>query len=76
MSLPFFLGSQDKKPSDWVDDSMMDDPEDKKPEGWVEEKRIVDANAPLLKGSEVEWMMRMWHLFVTLQWNVGTWGVR
>lgn len=75
MSLPFF-GSQDKKPSDWVDDSMMDDPEDKKPEGWVEEKRIVDANAPLLKGSEVEWMMRMWHLFVTLQWNVGTWGVR
>mmetsp|Transcript_6455 Transcript_6455/g.14859 ORF Transcript_6455/g.14859 Transcript_6455/m.14859 type:complete len:388 (-) Transcript_6455:68-1231(-) len=35
----------DKKPSDWVDDSMMDDPEDKKPDGWVEEKRIVDANA-------------------------------
>eukprot|EP00438_Fugacium_kawagutii_P008702 Skav236562 [mRNA] locus=scaffold1066:418793:424215:- [translate_table: standard] len=35
----------DKKPKDWVDDSMMDDPEDKKPENWVEEKRIVDANA-------------------------------
>eukprot|EP00928_Gymnodinium_smaydae_P043835 TRINITY_DN292_c0_g1_i4.p1 TRINITY_DN292_c0_g1~~TRINITY_DN292_c0_g1_i4.p1 ORF type:complete len:411 (+),score=154.44 TRINITY_DN292_c0_g1_i4:62-1234(+) len=35
----------DKKPSDWVDDSMMDDPEDKKPEDWVEEKRIVDAEA-------------------------------
>merc|ERR1712056_90873 len=35
----------DKKPSDWVDDSMMDDPEDKKPEDWVEEKRIVDASA-------------------------------
>eukprot|EP00434_Breviolum_minutum_P020806 symbB.v1.2.018354.t1/scaffold1457.1/size117646/12 len=36
---------EDKKPSDWVDDSMMDDPEDKKPDGWVEEKRIVDAKA-------------------------------
>eukprot|EP00435_Cladocopium_sp_Y103_P034566 s6_g8.t4 len=36
---------EDKKPSDWVDDSMMDDPEDKKPENWVEEKRIVDDKA-------------------------------
>merc|ERR1712232_1105801 len=35
----------DKKPTDWVDDSMMDDPEDKKPDDWVEEKRIVDAEA-------------------------------
>merc|ERR1712151_334525 len=35
----------DKKPSDWADDSMMDDPEDKKPDDWVEEKRIVDADA-------------------------------
>merc|ERR1712066_772785 len=35
----------DKKPEDWVDDSMMDDPEDKKPEDWVEEKRIVDSDA-------------------------------
>jgi len=35
----------DKKPSDWVEDSMMDDPEDKKPEDWVTEKRIVDAAA-------------------------------
>merc|ERR1712032_568497 len=35
----------DKKPGDWVDDSMMDDPEDKKPADWVEEKRIVDAEA-------------------------------
>merc|ERR1712060_368442 len=35
----------DKKPSDWVDDSMIDDPEYKKPEDWVEEKRIVDAEA-------------------------------
>merc|ERR1719390_184009 len=35
----------DKKPGDWVDDSMIDDPEDKKPGDWVEEKRIVDADA-------------------------------
>merc|ERR1712203_195943 len=35
----------DKKPGDWVDDSMIDDPEDKKPEDWVEEKRIVDSEA-------------------------------
>merc|ERR1712232_833976 len=28
----------DKKPSDWVDDSMMDDPEDKKPDDWTDEK--------------------------------------
>jgi len=37
----------DKKPDDWVDDSMMDDPEDKKPDDWVDEdqKRIVDAEA-------------------------------
>merc|ERR1712232_1017340 len=36
---------EDKKPSDWVEDSMMDDPSDKKPDDWVEEKRIVDAEA-------------------------------
>jgi len=35
----------DKKPSDWADDSMMDDPEDKRPDDWVEEKRIVDSSA-------------------------------
>merc|ERR1712232_166821 len=35
----------DKKPSDWVDDSMMDDPEDKKPDDWTDEKRIVDPEA-------------------------------
>merc|ERR1719198_2111679 len=35
----------DKKPSDWVDTSMMDDPSDKKPDDWVEEKRIVDPEA-------------------------------
>merc|ERR1712188_211564 len=35
----------DKKPSDWVEDSMMDDPADKKPDDWVTEKRIVDPEA-------------------------------
>merc|ERR1712080_504968 len=35
----------DKKPADWVDDSMMDDPDTKKPDDWVEEKRIVDPDA-------------------------------
>merc|ERR1712125_10201 len=35
----------DKKPSDWSDESMIDDPEDKKPDDWVEEKRIVDSDA-------------------------------
>merc|ERR1711920_1007818 len=28
----------DKKPSDWVEDSMMDDPEDKKPDDWDDEE--------------------------------------
>merc|ERR1711988_1266910 len=36
---------EDKKPSDWVEDSMMDDPADKRPDDWVTEKRIVDAEA-------------------------------
>merc|ERR1712232_530772 len=36
---------EDKKPSDWVEDSMMDDPEDKKPDSWTDEKRIVDPEA-------------------------------
>merc|ERR1711920_1007854 len=35
----------DKKPSDWVEDSMMDDPEDAKPDDWSDEKRIVDEEA-------------------------------
>jgi len=35
----------DKKPSDWADDSMIDDPDDKKPDDWVTEKRIIDADA-------------------------------
>merc|ERR1712232_446734 len=36
---------EDKKPSDWSDESMIDDPEDKKPDDWVEDKRIIDAEA-------------------------------
>merc|ERR1712046_131765 len=36
---------EDKKPDDWVDESMIDDPEVTKPDDWVEEKRIVDADA-------------------------------
>merc|ERR1711988_881643 len=36
---------EDKKPSDWSDESMIDDPDDKKPSDWVEEKRIVDSEA-------------------------------
>ena len=36
---------KDKKPADWVDESMIVDPEVTKPEGWVEEKRIVDPDA-------------------------------
>merc|ERR1712149_133807 len=29
---------EDKKPDDWADDSMIDDPEDKKPEDWDDEE--------------------------------------
>merc|ERR1712039_621337 len=36
---------EDKKPSDWADDSMIDDPKDEKPADWVEDKRIVDKEA-------------------------------
>merc|ERR1712232_915449 len=36
---------EDKKPSDWSDESMIDDPDDKKPSDWVEDKRIVDSDA-------------------------------
>merc|ERR1711865_249360 len=36
---------EDKKPSDWVEDSMMDDAADKKPDDWATEKRIVDTAA-------------------------------
>merc|ERR1740139_2125153 len=36
----------DKKPSDWVDDSMMDDPEDKKPDDWDDEED-GDWEAPM-----------------------------
>merc|ERR1712194_956776 len=34
------------KPSDWVDEKMIDDPEDKKPDGWDEiPKEIADPEA-------------------------------
>merc|ERR1711948_119359 len=36
---------EDKKPSDWSDESMIDDPDDKKPSDWVEEKQMVDDEA-------------------------------
>merc|ERR1712196_272581 len=45
---------EDKKPSDWAEDSMMDDPSDKKPDDWVEEKRIVDAEAKKPDNPEYE----------------------
>jgi len=37
----------EKKPSDWVDEAMMDDPKAEKPKDWVEEdqKEIPDADA-------------------------------
>merc|ERR1711953_246909 len=50
----------DKKPDDWVDDSMIDDPETKKPDDWVEEKRIVDSEAPMKDNPEFkgEWIAK------------------
>jgi len=35
-----------KKPTDWIDEEMMDDPEAKKPEDWNEEEpqTNVDLN--------------------------------
>merc|ERR1712190_470242 len=36
---------EDKRPSDWSDESMIDDPADSKPSDWVEEKQIVDPDA-------------------------------
>jgi len=35
----------DKKPSDWAEESQMDDPSDTKPDDWVTEKRIIDPEA-------------------------------
>jgi calreticulin len=37
--------ANDKKPADWVEDSMMVDPDDKKPADWVDEKRLVDSSS-------------------------------
>lgn len=39
------LDPEDTKPSDWVDEPMMEDPEDSKPDDWVEDKEIVDPDA-------------------------------
>lgn len=36
---------EDKKPSDWVEDSMIDDPSDVKADDWVEIKEIKDTEA-------------------------------
>lgn len=36
---------EQSKPSDWIDDPMMDDPEDKKPEDWDQPEQIVDPEA-------------------------------
>merc|ERR1719498_1742441 len=37
---------EDKKPKDWVDETMIDDPEDKKPEGWDDiPSQIPDPDA-------------------------------
>merc|ERR1712160_27898 len=49
------LDPDDKKPSDWADDSMMEDPEDKKPADWTEEKRIVDTEAKKPDDWDDEW---------------------
>merc|ERR1712003_160161 len=50
---------EDKKPDDWVDDSMMDDPEDKKPDDWDDEED-GEWEAPM-KGNPVykgEWYVK------------------
>merc|ERR1712048_459901 len=41
----------DKKPSDWVDDSMMDDPADKKPDDWADEED-GEWEAPMIDNPE------------------------
>merc|ERR1712061_116380 len=49
----------DKKPDDWVDDSMIDDPETKKPDDWVDEEdgewEAPMKNNPEYKG---EWFAK------------------
>merc|ERR1719240_2057313 len=49
----------DKKPSDWADDSMMDDPEDKKPEDWDDEED-GEWEAPMIDNPEFkgEWSVK------------------
>merc|ERR1712056_123511 len=49
----------DKKPSDWVDDSMMDDPEEKKPDDWDDEED-GEWEAPMKDNPEYkgEWYVK------------------
>ncbi|CAK9016145.1 unnamed protein product [Durusdinium trenchii] len=42
---------KDQKPSDWLDEEMMEDPADVKPPDWVESKMMVDPKA----GKPEEW---------------------
>merc|ERR1712160_18973 len=50
------LDPDDKKPSDWVDDSMIDDPETKKPDDWDDEED-GEWEAPMKDNAEYkgEW---------------------
>merc|ERR1712003_543597 len=50
----------DKKPDDWVDDSMIDDPETKKPDDWVEEKRIFDNVIITDDAAEADTFTKKW----------------
>merc|ERR1711976_931854 len=49
----------DKKPEDWVDDSMMNDPETKKPDDWDDEED-GDWEAPMIDNPEYkgEWSVK------------------
>merc|ERR1712174_106688 len=50
---------EDKKPDDWVDDSMIDDPEAKKPDDWDDEED-GEWEAPMKDNPEYkgEWMAK------------------
>merc|ERR1712017_31679 len=50
---------EDKKPSDWVEDSMMDDPETKKPDDWDDEED-GEWEAPMKDNPEFkgEWYVK------------------
>ena len=44
---------RDKKPSDWVDTSTVDDLDDKLLDDWTNEKRIVDEKRTQTKIYEI-----------------------